>query len=57
MSALERKKRKDHIGEEVLPYVFDFIQDDAITRLDTNQGLAAVVDPKTGLETTIHRWI
>ena len=57
ISVLGRKKRQDHIRKAVLPSVFKFCLDDDYTRLDSNQGLDVVVNPRTGEDTTVHRRI
>ena len=53
----ERKKRKDFIRQKLRPYVFDFLLDDSYTRLDTNQGMLEVTDPRTNEERMVHRRI
>jgi len=57
VTALERKERKDKIRIKVEAYIFDFLKDDSYTRLDTKQGLADVIDPKTAETITVHRRI
>ena len=37
--------------------MYDFLLDDAYTRLDTNQGLLKVTDPRTSEEVVVHQRI
>ncbi len=46
--SLDRKQRSDCVRDKLKPYVFNFLKDDEFTRLDTNQPLVDVVDPRTG---------
>ena len=48
MESLDRDVRKDFIRVKLAPYVYSFLMDDSYTRLDTNQGLVEVVDPRSG---------
>ena len=54
VSSLERNTQKDFIQVKLEPYVFDFLQHDDHTRLDTEQGLMEVVDLRTGKQLTVN---
>lgn len=57
VTALRRKQRKDFIQVKLEPYVWDFTQDDDYTRLDTNQRIVDVVNPRTGKSEPVHQRI
>ena len=57
MGTLDRQLMKDYIQVKLEPHVYSFLLDDDYTRLDTNQGLLQVIDPRTGEETTEHKRI
>jgi len=48
VSTLQRKPRKDFVRVKAEPYVYDFLQDDAYTKLDPKKVLTEVIDPRTG---------
>jgi len=53
-----RKTRKDRIRDKLRPFIFKFLlDDDSITRLDTNQGKVDVIDPSTEEIVSVHRRI
>jgi len=43
--------------QKAVPYIFDFLNDPDITRLDTNQGLHECVDPRTGATIKVQKRI
>jgi hypothetical protein len=51
---LERKKRSDFIRDKLALYVYDYLKDYDVTRLDTNMGPVEGVDPRTGLVVSEH---
>jgi len=46
IAALERKRRKDFIRDTLLPHLYRWIIDDDVTRFDSNQSHATIVDPE-----------
>eukprot|EP00984_Skeletonema_dohrnii_P006213 scaffold2235_cov108-Skeletonema_dohrnii-CCMP3373.AAC.1 len=46
ITALERKRRKDFIRDTLLPHLYRWIIDDDVTRFDSNQSHATIVDPE-----------
>jgi hypothetical protein len=51
VSKLQRKENRNKIREKAkIPVVFEFIQDDKPSRLDTRQGTVKVHHPRTGEE-------
>eukprot|EP00956_Cyclotella_meneghiniana_P020411 scaffold36049_cov20-Cyclotella_meneghiniana.AAC.2 len=36
--SFERKQRSDAIRDKLAPFVYDYLKDETVTRLDTNQG-------------------
>ena len=56
---LQRQFRKDRIREKLEPYAFDFCKDDDFSRLDSNQKLVEVINPRSATKVTEHQrvWI
>ena len=56
---IARVRRKDCVLHRVERYIFEFCQNEEVTRLDTNQGLVTVTHPHTGEEVQLpHRiWL
>jgi hypothetical protein len=49
--------RKDFVKVKLEPYLYSFLMDDSYTRLDTNQGLIEVLDPRSGKVVDEHKRI
>ena len=52
--SLKRKQRSDAIRDNLAPFVYDYLKDETVTRLDTNQGPVEGQDPRTGQITSEH---
>lgn len=57
IKALLRERRKDYIREKLEPFLYRWLLDDNVTRLDTKQNKINVIDPRTGVESEVHRRI
>ena len=53
----QRNEYKNKISEKAVPYIFDYLTDPDVTRLDTNQGLRECVDPRTGATIKVQKRI
>jgi len=57
IKALKRQRRKDFIREKLEPFMYGWLFDDNVTRLDTKQNLIEVIDPRTGTKGKVHQRI
>ena len=57
MGTIDRQLRKDFIRVKLKPFLYSFLLDNDYTRLDTNQDLVEVIDPRSDKETTEHKRI
>mmetsp|Transcript_36321 Transcript_36321/g.73994 ORF Transcript_36321/g.73994 Transcript_36321/m.73994 type:complete len:256 (+) Transcript_36321:86-853(+) len=45
ITELERAQRSDYIRDELLPFLLDWLEDDTVTRFDSNQSHVEIEDP------------
>jgi hypothetical protein len=58
ITPLERMRRSDFIRDKLLPYLYDWVMDDDVTRFDSNQYFATIDNPKNpGEEIHVHQRI